>query len=63
MKLLYASGFSVAERKSYRPIIFSNILNSLRIVLEAMMFYGLTLEIPEGEVLLAHYYTVFPPHE
>lgn len=56
MKLLYASGFSMAERKGYRRIIFSNILNSLRVVLEAMVFYGLTFETEENKVLLLVYY-------
>jgi len=44
MKLLYASGFLMAERKGYRRVIFSNILNSLRVVLEAMGIYRLTFE-------------------
>jgi guanine nucleotide-binding protein G(i) subunit alpha len=58
MKLLYASGFSMAERKSYRRIIFSNILNSLRMILEAMVFYGLTFEREGNKVLLlAHHST------
>jgi guanine nucleotide-binding protein G(i) subunit alpha len=52
MKLLYASGFSMAEKKSYRRIIFSNILNSLRVVLEAMVFYEVTFEIEGNKVLL-----------
>jgi hypothetical protein len=52
MKLLYASGFSMAERKIYRPIVFSNILNSLKVILEAMVFYGLTFETEENKVLL-----------
>jgi guanine nucleotide-binding protein subunit alpha len=56
MKLLYASGFSVAERKTYRRIIFFNILNSFRVVLEAMAFYGLTFETEGNKVLfLAHH--------
>lgn len=55
MKLLYASGFSMTERKGYRHIIFSNILNSLRQVLEAMVFYGFTFEIGENKVLFANY--------
>lgn len=34
----------MAEKKNYRRIIFFNILNSLRVVLEAMVFYGFTFE-------------------
>jgi hypothetical protein len=56
MKLLYASGFSMAEKKNYRRIIFFNILNSLRVVLEAMVFYGFTFETEGNKVLfLAHH--------
>jgi len=44
MKLLYAWGFSMAERKNYRRIIFSNIISSLRVVLEVMVFCGFTFE-------------------
>jgi hypothetical protein len=55
MKLLYASGFSTVERKSYRRIIFSNILSSLRMLLEAMDFYGLIFEIEGNKVLLVHH--------
>jgi guanine nucleotide-binding protein G(i) subunit alpha len=51
MKLLYASGFSTAERKGYRRIVFSNILDSLRVVLEAMVFYGLAFETEANKVL------------
>jgi hypothetical protein len=51
MKLLYASGFSVAEKKRYRRIIFSNILISLREILDAMVFYGVTFATEENKVL------------
>jgi hypothetical protein len=52
MKLLYASGFSITEKKGYRRIIFSNILSSLRLVLEAMVIYKFTFETEENKVLL-----------
>jgi hypothetical protein len=50
MKLLYASGFSGGEKRGYRRIIFSNILSSLRTILEAIAFYGLTLETEVNKV-------------
>ena len=42
----------MAERKGCRRIIFSNILNSLRMVLEAMVVYKFAFEIEENRVLL-----------
>lgn len=64
MKLLYASGFSTAERKSYRRIIFSNILNSLREILESMVIYQISFEREENKVLvLGHHSPVFPINE
>jgi guanine nucleotide-binding protein subunit alpha len=50
MKLIYASGFSKSDRDSYRCIIFSNILNSLRTLFLAMEASGLAFEIEENEV-------------
>ena len=50
MKLIYASGFSRADRDNFRCIIFSNILLSLKTVLVAMEAYDLDFEIEENEV-------------
>ncbi len=51
----------MAERKCYRRIIFSNILNALRMVLEAMVVYKLTFEIEENKVLLLARNSAFLP--
>jgi guanine nucleotide-binding protein subunit alpha len=53
MKLIYASGFSKSDRDNFRCIIFSNILNSLRMLFTAMETHGLAFEIEENEVALS----------
>lgn len=49
MKLIHASGFSKNDRDDYRVIIFSNLLNSFKIILEAMESYDLTFQNEENE--------------
>lgn len=50
MKLIHAAGFSKSDREDYRVIIFSNLLNSFKAVLEAMDVYGLKFSKPENQV-------------
>jgi guanine nucleotide-binding protein subunit alpha len=50
MRLLYASGFSKNEREDYRCIIFSNILNAFKILVDAMEQLEITFENKENEV-------------
>lgn len=50
MKLIHAAGFSKSDREDYRVIIFSNLLNSFKAVLEAMDVYGLKFSNPENHV-------------
>lgn len=50
MKLIHAAGFSKGDREDYRVIIFSNLLNSFKIILEAMEAYDLTFTNQENEV-------------
>ncbi|KAH0545149.1 hypothetical protein FGG08_000761 [Glutinoglossum americanum] len=52
MRLLYASGFSKNEREDYRCIIFSNILNAFKILVEAMEQLEIPLENRENEKYL-----------
>ncbi|KAF8536800.1 guanine nucleotide binding protein, alpha subunit [Trichophaea hybrida] len=49
MKLIHASGFSKNDREDHKVIIFTNLLDSLKIILEAMENYDLGLEKPENE--------------
>lgn len=50
MKLIHASGFSKSEKDEYRVIIFSNLLNSFKIILEAMEAYEMRFQNPENQV-------------
>jgi len=49
MKLIHASGFSRNDREDYRVIIFANLLNSFKIILEAMEACDLTFLNRENE--------------
>lgn len=51
MKLIHASGFSKSDRDDYRGIIFSNLLTSLKVILEAMEGYDIKFENKDNEVL------------
>ena len=55
MKLIYASGFSKAEREDWRAIIFSNINSAYKLILEAMEELGTPIGNPENEVRLLTY--------
>ncbi|EWC43699.1 guanine nucleotide-binding protein alpha-2 subunit [Drechslerella stenobrocha 248] len=49
MRLIYAAGFSKADREQYRGIIFTNITESMRLILEAMEIYSIPFEKAENE--------------
>ncbi|KAI9804524.1 MAG: G-Protein alpha subunit [Sarcosagium campestre] len=49
MKLIYASGFTRSEREDCRSIIFSNLNNAFKVILEAMEELDIKLENPENE--------------
>lgn len=36
MKLIYSQGFSKSERLDWKPVVFSNIIQSFRTIQEAM---------------------------
>ncbi|OLL24922.1 Guanine nucleotide-binding protein alpha-2 subunit [Neolecta irregularis DAH-3] len=48
MKLIHATGFSTLERETYKTIVFSNILHSLRLVIEAMADFNIQLQVPSN---------------
>lgn len=50
MKLIHTAGFSKSDREDYRVIIFSNLLNSFKAVMEAMETYDLKFSKPENQV-------------
>jgi guanine nucleotide-binding protein subunit alpha len=48
MKLIYTQGFTKPERLEWRPVIFSNVIQSFRAIHEAMQDMGMDFEIPEN---------------
>lgn len=50
MKLIYASGFSKSEKLEWKPVIFNNIVQSFRVIFDAMNDLGLKLESEDNEV-------------
>ncbi|KAJ8123466.1 hypothetical protein ONZ43_g600 [Nemania bipapillata] len=56
MKLIHEGGYSRDERESFKEIIFSNTVQSMRVILEAME----TLELPlEDQRMEYHVQTIF----
>ena len=49
MKLIHDNGYSQEEREAYREIIFSNTIQSMRVILEAMQNMGIPLGKMENE--------------
>lgn len=57
MKLIYAQGFSKNEKMEWKPVVFTNIVQSFRLIFDAMHELGLQFENPDNEA--SHY---APPH-
>lgn len=56
MKLIHEGGYSADERESFKEIIFSNAVQSMRVILEAMESMELALADPSNEY---HVQTIF----
>ena len=56
MKLIHEGGYSRDEREQFKEIIFSNTVQSMRVILEAMESLELSLEDPRMEY---HVQTIF----
>lgn len=56
MKLIHEGGYSRDERESFKEIIFSNTVQSMRVILEAMESLELPLEDQRAEY---HVQTIF----
>lgn len=52
MKLIYAQGFSKNEKLEWRPVIFANILQSFRLIFDAMNEFNIKLEDEDNEASL-----------
>ena len=50
MKLIYSQGFNKNERLEWKPVVFSNIIQSFRTILDAMTELGYEFESPNNEV-------------
>jgi guanine nucleotide-binding protein subunit alpha len=49
MKLIYAHGFSKNEKMEWKPVVFTNIIQSFRLIFDAMNDLGIKFENPENE--------------
>lgn len=50
MKLIYSQGFSKSERLDWKPVVFSNIVQSFRTIHEAMSELHYEFDNPDNEV-------------
>jgi guanine nucleotide-binding protein subunit alpha, other len=61
MKLIYAQGFSKNEKNEWKPVIFGNIIQSFRLIFDAMNEMGIMLENEENEASNYHTQHTQPP--
>ena len=50
MKLIYATGFSKNEKLEWKPVVFNNIIQSFRLIHDAMTELNIAFESAESEV-------------
>jgi guanine nucleotide-binding protein subunit alpha, other len=50
MKLIYTQGFSKMEKLEWKPVVFSNIVQSFRLIHDAMNEMGIVFENSDNEV-------------
>jgi guanine nucleotide-binding protein subunit alpha len=49
MQLIHGPGYTQAEKDAFKEIIFSNVVQSMRVILEAMQNMGIPLGNPDNE--------------
>ncbi|KAH9906815.1 G protein alpha subunit [Xylariomycetidae sp. FL2044] len=49
MKLIYAQGFSKNEKLEWKPVVFNNIIQAMRVIFEAMDDYSIKFEDEENQ--------------
>ncbi|KAK3365828.1 guanine nucleotide binding protein, alpha subunit [Lasiosphaeria ovina] len=54
MKLIYSQGFSKGEKLEWKPVIFANIVQSFRMIFDAMNELDIHFESEENEKNMAH---------
>lgn len=50
MKLIYAQGFSKTEKLEWKPVVFNNVIQSMRVIFDAMSDYSIEFENKDNEV-------------
>jgi guanine nucleotide-binding protein G(i) subunit alpha len=50
MTVLYGKGYSEQDRLSYREIVFSNVVQSMKVVMDAMDSLGIQFQNPDNLV-------------
>jgi guanine nucleotide-binding protein subunit alpha len=50
MKLIYSQGFTKNEKLEWKPVIFNNIIQSFKLIAEAMREHDLQFDSPDNEV-------------
>lgn len=54
MKLIYAQGFSKNEKMEWKPVVFTNVIQSFRLIFDAMNDLGIKFEYPDNEASSQH---------
>ncbi|KLU90042.1 guanine nucleotide-binding protein alpha-2 subunit [Magnaporthiopsis poae ATCC 64411] len=49
MKLIYTQGFSKNEKLEWKPVVYNNIIQSFRVIFDAMTELGIQFENPDNE--------------
>lgn len=49
MKLIYSQGFTKNEKLEWKPVIFNNIVQSFKIIAEAMGEHNIQFDSPDNE--------------
>lgn len=50
MRLIYAQGFSKSEKLEWKPVIFNNVVQSMRLIFDAMNDCKISFENKDNEV-------------
>jgi hypothetical protein len=50
MKLIYAQGFSKTEKLEWKPVVFSNVVQSMRLIFDVMSDQSIEFENKDNEV-------------
>lgn len=61
MKLIYSQGFTKNERLDWKPVVFSNIVQSFRTISDAMTELNFEFDSPDNEVRILGLYTLAVP--